>query len=806
VEGDAHGEGEGERKTQDVERRTEQTTDNGVVHEALTCAGVRMLEWRRVGLAAAGYIAFALALMRGLFGQFTTAVPHDLGDPLLSTWILWWNAHHLPFVGSWWDGLSFYPEHGSLAFSDHRVGLEFISGPVQWLGGGPVLAYNVTFVACFVLSALAAYALTWTLTRSHIAATVSGVVFGFNPYRMAHLAHLELQAAFCLPLALMALHRYIDAPRARWLVAFSVLMALQGLCSGYYLFFSIPLIGLWILWFARDAPWRRLAAIAGAWAIAYALLLPVLLQYRAIQSRLGLARTFGEMQDFSADLTGLLSAEPGLLLWRVRSLAQNPEAEVYIGVIAPLLILAAIRWRRPGTKASARWPRLRLTVAAVGTVFAVAAVSTLWGSWAVRVGPLVVSAETPGKPLTVVFAAAAILTFTSTGWLALWRRRSTFAFYVVAAIMSWFFSLGPGPRVLGRQFLYRGPYALLMVLPGFDGGFRVPARFIMISALALAVAAGIAFDRLSAVRSRTVRLASALAVLTLLLADTWTEVPAASTAAIVVPPAGIQAAAVMELPLGDVFTDIEAVYRSRFHRLPVVNGYSGYEPAAYRILRLALTRQDESIWPMLASRGPLLIRVNRDADRGGQWIRYVQRTVGVAPAESSDREQFFILPRRDATPVAAGSLLTIRSVEAMAVPLRLRATADGAMETVWKTAAPQRGDEEVVIELDTLQIVHEVAIGVGSSPLEFPGAVLIETSTDGHEWVQRWRSGCAGIAFEAVLKDARRPVLRFQLGGVESRYIRVRQLWSDPVNRWSISSIGVRGGLSGGGSGAPPVR
>jgi hypothetical protein len=765
-----------------------------------------MVEWRRVGLAAAGYTAFALALMRGLFGQFTTAVPHDLGDPLLSTWILWWNAHHLPFVGSWWDGLSFYPEHGSLAFSDHRVGLEFISGPVQWLGGGPVLAYNVTFVACFVLSALAAYALTWTLTRSHIAATVSGVVFGFNPYRMAHLAHLELQAAFCLPLALMALHRYIDGPRVRWLVAFSALMVLQGLCSGYYVFFSIPLIGLWILWFGRDAPWRRLAAIVGAWAIAFALLLPVLLQYRAIQSRLGLVRTFGEMQDFSADLTGLVSAEPGLLLWRVRSLAQNPEAEIYIGVIAPLLILAAVWWRhRPGTKASARWPRLRLIVAAVGTVFAAVAISTWWGAWAVRAGPLVVSAETPGKPLTVVFVAATILTFTSAGWLMLWRRRSTLAFYVIAAIMSWFFSLGPGPRVLGRQFLYRGPYALLMVLPGFDEGFRVPARFIMISALALAVAAGIAFDRLSALRSRTVRVASALVVLTLLLADSWTEVPAASTAAIMAPPVGTQVAAVMELPLGDVFSDIEAVYRSRFHHLPVVNGYSGYEPAAYRILRLALARRDESIWPMLASRGPLLIRINRDADPGGEWTRYVQHTVGV-PAGSSDREQFFVLPRQDVTPVAESGLLTIRSVRAMAVPLRLRAAANGAMETAWKTASPQRGDEEVVIELNALQIVYEVAIGVGSNPLEYPGAALIETSTDGREWVQQWRSGCGGVAFEAALQDARRPVLRFQIGGVESRYIRMRELWSDPMNRWSISSITVRGGLPGAGPGAPPVH
>ncbi len=261
----------------------------------------------------------------------------------------------------------------------------------------------------------------------------------------------------------------------------------------------------------------------------------------------------------------------------------------------------------------------------------------------------------------------------------------------------------------------------------------------------------------------------------------------------------------MELPLGDVFSDIEAVYRSRFHHLPVVNGYSGYEPAAYRILRLALARRDESIWPMLASRGPLLIRINRDADPGGEWIRYVQHTIGV-PAGSSDREQFFVLPRQDVTPAAESGLLTIRSVRAMAVPLRLRAAADGAMETAWKTASPQRGDEEVVIELDALQIVHEVAIGVGSNPLEYPGAILIETSTDGREWVQQWRSGCGGVAFEAALRDARRPVLRFQIGGVESRYIRMRELWSDPMNRWSISSITVRGGLPGAGPGAPPVH
>ncbi len=304
-----------------------------------------MAEWRRFGLAATGYLALALLLVRSLFGQFSTAIAHDAGDPLLSAWILWWNAHHVPFVGSWWDGLAFFPLRGSLAFSDHRVGLELIAAPVLWLGGTPILAYNVTFVACFVLSALAAHALTRMLTGSHAAGAVSGIAFGFNPYRMAHLAHLELQAAFCLPLALLALHRYVATSRRRWLVAFSFMLALQGLCSGYYLFFSIPLVGLWILWFPRNAPLSRRAALIGAWALAFIVLLPVLLQYRTIHSQVGFGRGFGEMRDFSADLTGVLSAQP-MKLWRLPSMAINPEAEVYVGVIAPLLILGAIGWRR----------------------------------------------------------------------------------------------------------------------------------------------------------------------------------------------------------------------------------------------------------------------------------------------------------------------------------------------------------------------------------------------------------------------------------------------------------------------------
>ena len=78
-------------------------------------------------LAFLGYAALTLLLFHDLAGRFSTAVPHDLGDPLLSTWILWWNAHQLPFTAAWWDGLSFFPGHGSLA----RIAMALAGDPLR---------------------------------------------------------------------------------------------------------------------------------------------------------------------------------------------------------------------------------------------------------------------------------------------------------------------------------------------------------------------------------------------------------------------------------------------------------------------------------------------------------------------------------------------------------------------------------------------------------------------------------------------------------------------------------------------------
>ena len=52
-------------------------------------------------LILALYFLFAIALTYPLIVQMGTAVPNDLGDPLLNVWILWWNATNVPLTPGW---------------------------------------------------------------------------------------------------------------------------------------------------------------------------------------------------------------------------------------------------------------------------------------------------------------------------------------------------------------------------------------------------------------------------------------------------------------------------------------------------------------------------------------------------------------------------------------------------------------------------------------------------------------------------------------------------------------------------------
>ena len=54
---------------------------------------------RRRGLGAfLLYVLLAVLVTWPLAGRIATGVPHDLVDPLLNTWVLWWNTQAVPFT------------------------------------------------------------------------------------------------------------------------------------------------------------------------------------------------------------------------------------------------------------------------------------------------------------------------------------------------------------------------------------------------------------------------------------------------------------------------------------------------------------------------------------------------------------------------------------------------------------------------------------------------------------------------------------------------------------------------------------
>lgn len=145
--------------------------------------------------ATAIYIVLTAALTWPLVVHPGSVVANDLGDPLLNTWLMAWNARVLPLTPHWWNGAQFFPIDGAMAFSEHLLGLSVITTPVILLSGNPLLAYNVAFFLSFPLCALSAYFLTYSISRRHDCAFIAGLAFGFAPYRMAQLAHVQVLSA-----------------------------------------------------------------------------------------------------------------------------------------------------------------------------------------------------------------------------------------------------------------------------------------------------------------------------------------------------------------------------------------------------------------------------------------------------------------------------------------------------------------------------------------------------------------------------------------------------------------------------------
>lgn len=740
------------------------------------------------------YAALTVVLTWPLILHPGSLVPNDLGDPLLNTWIMSWNARVMPLTSAWWNGAQFFPVAGATAFSEHLLGLSVISTPVILLTGNSLLAYNLAFFASFVLCALSAYFLTFSIGRRHDAALVAGLAFGFAPYRMSQLAHVQVLSAYWMPLALAGLHRYVEDRRNRWLVLFAGAWLMQALTCGYYLFYLSVLIGLWLLWFAAGREhWTRLVRVTIAWGVAAVLMAPVLYGYWTFQHAYGMRRWPNEIVEFSADVASVLKASDNLRLWGWLNVVDHAESALFPGLTPLLLLVAGLVL---GTSAREhvgrlRTPRMLLMVSLF--FLAVAASPLYFGAWKLEAwGRRLLSVATPHKPLSVALLLLVMAGILHPSVRSAWRRRSALTFYALAALVMWLFSLGPAPTLMNHPFLYKAPYAWLMTLPGVDG-VRVPARFWMLAVLCLAVAAGLALTKLT---ERWPPLAKALPALACagLLLDAW-PVPIAMERPPAPRPTRTPAVARLELPVGPP-RDAVVLYRAIEHRVPVVNGYSGYFAPHYWALRYLLDEENPGVLTRLSELGALEVVVDHDLDETGKWRRFVggyPRAAVIYEDEAYTTYRIERGARMQPLPEIGGQVLPIRSISATVSPELVADMTDEDILTRWHAGREQRPGDNLMVDLGGPREVHGVEMLIAGYVADFPRKLSIATSLDGGSWSEAWTGGTALMAFEAALEDPLNVTLPFAFAPRQARYLRLTQNGAERIYYWSVAELRIRG-------------
>lgn len=398
--------------------------------------------------------------------------------------------------------------------------------------------------------------------------------------------------------------------------------------------------------------------------------------------------------------------------------------------------------------------------AAVAALAAVTAAATAAaGPWRLTLAGLTLSVKALSKPLAVSLYALILATISSRRLREAWRRGSVPAFYLLAGAAMLVLALGPNPSAGGLKVWDKAPYFYLLELPGFRA-LRAPTRFVMPGVFCLAIAGATMLDRLVERRGRRGALLVALAAAGALWDGWLAPFPIREAPERLVLPQEA-AAAVLELPLGEEERDTSAMYRGMTHRLPVVNGYSGYPPPHYLVLRAGLDRREGGVLEVLRERGPILVLVDQAARGAESLQRLVRSEADVRSLEEHEGRSAYLLPRSQPRPDPA---LGRR------IPLTLR----------------QAGSRRAVFELAHAGPVGGLMLAFGAGASSLPARLTVEVGDTG-DWTTVWDGPTAALALRGALRDPRRVPVILETPGAFGRLLRIRV-----DGAWTIEEVVAR--------------
>jgi hypothetical protein len=252
-------------------------------------------------------------------------------------------------------------------------------------------------------------------------------------------------------------------------------------------------------------------------------------------------------------------------------------------------------------------------------------------------------------------------------------------------------------------------------------------------------------------------------------------------------------AAVLELPLGDGFDDIAAMYRATGHQHRVLNGSSGFEPTHYFTLRMALEERDPSTFDGFPPGAPILVVVDRLQDAAHEWERFLNARPRISVLGADERWEFFAAgPTPPAAAVCSGEPVPIASATASDSVASLSVLTDRNPLTWWATVHAQQVGDTLTLDLGRNVRPCAVTLSVGEFRASYPRKLVVETSENGDDWHTVATERTAGLTMRGAFNDPKTVPIVIGLATSTARFVRLRIDESHPSIPWMVTDVEIR--------------
>ena len=675
------------------------------------------------------------------------------------------------------------------------------------------------------------YFLARRLTASRNAAFLASLVFAFFPYHFAHLSHLELLFLGWMPYFFLFIHRFFDEPSLGNALGMGAFYILQVLSCAYYGQYLTVFAGLAILYYAVEkGSWRSLPfwkGLASFSALSAAVLVPYFIPFVKLHNRMLFVRASWEVKFFSAEFQHFLAVPPFNLAWGwLTGKLGAQEWQLFPGLVPIALclvwLLSRLRGREPLTDVTTAGEKRKVFVVWDSLnilLFAFVLYLGITGGFELSAGPVKISAHKLGNPVALLLLSVVSRALISPGSrrrIGRFRRVTGPAekSYFFITVLAWLLALGPVVRLFGREII-TGPYGLLYKwAPGFRN-VRVPSRFAVLMMLGLSVLSGWGFVALGE-RMRSSRMRNlAAAVIGLLIVLEYLAIPIPLVSVPVkdrIPEiysavAGLPPdAALIELPMpgrdDQESEEASAVYYSLYHRRSIVNGYSGYSPPGYRVIREAMEQfPSGETFELLENLKVGFVLVHTSGFRADRGLEIMERIgdfgLRAELAAKAGGDFLFRLtpPKREVKNEEPLRPAGDRTKWRASASLNQRLTGlafDGDLRTGWTTGYPQRKGDFFEVDLGEDVAVKRIVLFLDTNPLDFPRSFRLEGSPDGESWIPLCdKAGFFPALDLSMIEDFERYVVPADFAPVRVRAIRFILTDSHEARHWSINEVGL---------------